>query len=194
MPNPDRCTTYSCDPVRRTCGVAPIGGEECVECTPVEDEVRPFLLRSPFSLTKGPVVEADCTDKTCGDDGAGGSCGECEDPDFPTCDPVSQNCVEAQLGNRQQPYPLFGTSLKPGAANINPNDPVGIQVFWLDNGATPKDPVEVTDSEKAKSLGWSADGVTVPTKGGRVRILVDSCVSLSSGSSQPILVPIIPTP
>lgn len=62
-------------------GTVLVGGE----CIPEEEQ--------PIDAGP-PACEADCVGRVCGDDGCGGTCGECDDPLRPTCNTFTGQCEE----------------------------------------------------------------------------------------------------
>lgn len=171
--NANNCTRYACYNNNRTCGRIPIGGDACIECTPVSTETC-----IPNCNNAG-----DNSIRVCGDDGCGGICGPfgsgsgCNPADPSgnvSCDATVGVCVQPLKGACSVPYSLFGTNLAPGSPELNPNDAVGIQYFKLNNSApdTTLPMIEILNASSAS--GWPVDGLTVPDTGIRVRIYLDS--------------------
>lgn len=73
VPETDPCFIYPCNAATKSCGRVPVGGAACGEC---------FI----------PPCIPSCVNKTCGDDGCGGSCGSCSIAGQ-VCNTTSFSCV-----------------------------------------------------------------------------------------------------
>lgn len=73
-----------------TCGETPCGGDTCGTCD------------LPGACVAGSCCQGDCEGKDCGNDGCGGSCGQCDGADLcvgNSCVPCQRQCELAECGD-----------------------------------------------------------------------------------------------
>ena len=130
-----------CEPdcTNRHCGLDPLCGESCGICATNEDCTEAGVCEcnnvtcNDLCCTSGQVCHQDacclpdCTDKQCGGDGCGGSCGDCSDGFV--CNAEGQCVEESQFAHEYQCITAGGSHLSSDHYRLKlfiaPTQPVG---------------------------------------------------------------------